>query len=1022
MLHVPRSFVVSTVVGTAVHVDCKAHTSHDSFDRTSPSSIMSAPNTSAGAVSSPAAGESPAIVDAADAPPFSLTVSQLSTQLRSNPIRGLSATAAAQLLAKHGPNSVPVSTVSFWAVFLEEVREPLILMLLLLGILYFVWGQLEEAITVCVIIAICILIEIGVEWKAKQAMLRLTSTTHHPDVLVTRGGVQHLVRPEHVVVGDLMHVNAGEQVVADGRVLSSTWLSCDESALTGESTSSHKDAAHSLPVSTPLHSRTNMLYAETLVTQGQGLMMVTATGARTYTGSLREKIRRTRPPPTPLQKAMKTLAFQLTAIAAIACVLVFVACLVQGLSYSQATLAVLSLAFATVPEELPILIKVVLAVGGMKMARVGVLVKSLKTAESLGGVGIMLTDKTGTLTENRLRVIDCVMKGEQSNGRLWMDVMEVWLLSSPAVLPQLKKLPAAGAVDASGVRDRFDSAVLLAASTAASSPSLHSLTLFSAVDALITTFSSSTVVNLLPFDPYRKRSSCIRRTASTPSLYCRGSAESVLSVSSHIRDTSGTTTRLTDEDKQALQQAVEKMAASGIRVLAFARRELSEKDLHNNDIGGDEHDEKTGVAAQEENQDVGDTQPETEALKTLESNLTFIGVIGFEDKVRAGVNQAIHDLQAAGITVKMITGDHLKTGEAIALQVGILSSSSSSPSASLVTTASSSLTPRCYCRMTPDDKLSLVTAHQASGHLVLVTGDGFNDSPALAAADVAMAMGETGTDMARQAAGLILVSDDFPAVVTAVREGRRLLDNLKKAIRFYLACKLTLILLFVLAVLGFATLPLLPLHVIILEAFMDLGASSAWTTEGGEEDRMKRKPEEWGRGKLMKGPTFWPTIVGGGVIMWLGVGGVFWWGWNGLGRDEGEGVVQTAVLLCWLVSHVLLAHAMRTFHRSIVLDALFTTIVGTSNNDEYVRMEEGQASTNPRLGVFSNLLLSIWTIGAIAFGVVSVSVPALRSLFELSDLSVAVNGVPVWVPAVVVPVVLFFVTEVVKFVYSKRLQ
>ena len=976
---------------------------------------MSAPPSSTTASAQPSVS-----ADAVNEQPFSLPVSQLSALLHSDLTRGVSPAAAAQLLASHGPNSVPESRVSLWSVFLEEVREPLILMLLALGALYFVWGQLEEAVTVCVIIAVCILIEIGVEWKAKQAMLSLTSSAHHPDVLVTRGGVQLHVRPDRVVPGDLLHVSAGEQVVADGRLLSSIWLSCDESALTGESTSSHKAASPSLPAFTPLHSRTNMLYAETLVTQGQGLMLVTATGARTYTGSLREKMRKTRPPPTPLQKAMKTLAFQLTVIAGVACGLVFVACLVQGLSYSQATLAVLSLAFATVPEELPILIKVVLAVGGMKMARVGVLVKSLKTAESLGGVAVMLTDKTGTLTENRLRVVDCLMKGGESSGRLWMDVLEVWLLSTPAVLPQLKKLSAAGAVDASGVRDRFDSAVLLACSTAGSSSSLQALTLHAEVEAVVAAFSSSDVLHPLPFDPFRKRSSTVRRTASTASLYCRGSAESVLSVCSHVRDAAGATVSLSDEDRRAVLLSVERMGDRGIRVLAFARRDLSADDLHVANIESDSSQGETeGAVPGSQQSDAGSSSA---ALTALESELTFVGVIGFEDRVRRGVAQAVHDLQAAGITVKMITGDHVKTGAAVARQVGILSASAASDTA-LVTTSSSSLTSRCYCRQTPDDKLSLVTAHQAGDHLVLVTGDGANDGTALAAADVAMAMGETGTDMARQAAGMILVSDDFPAVVTAVREGRRLLDNLKKAIRFYLACKLTLILLFALAVLGFATLPLRPLHVIVLEAFMDLGASSAWTTEGGEEDRMQRKPAEWGRGQLMKGPTFWPTIVGGGLVMWLAVGGVFWWSWTGLGAEQRDGVVQSAVLLCWLVSHVLLAHAMRTFHRSIVLDALCGCFVTASRqDDEYGRLEAGPSETRDRLEVFSNLLLSIWTVSAIAFGVLSVTVPGLRGLFELSDLSVTVSGLPLWLPAVLTPFALFFAAELVKFLYSKRLR
>ena len=949
-------------------------------------------------------------------PTHTLTVPQLCDLLESHPTQGLSTAVAAQRLAANGPNSVPVSTVSFWAVLVEEVKEPLILLLLLLGVLYFVWGQVEEAITVCVIIVICILIEIGVEWKAKQAMLCLTTTTHHPDVLVTRSGTQGHVRPEDIVVGDIVHVNAGELVVADGRLLSSTWLSCDESALTGESASTHKASSSSLPSSTALHSRSNVLYADTVVTQGQGTMMVTATASHTYTGSLRETIRKTRPPPTPLQKAMKRLAFQLTILASIACIVVFLASLLQGLSYSDAILAALSLAFATVPEELPILIKVVLAVGGMKMGKVGVLVKSLKTAESLGGVGVMLTDKTGTLTENRLRVMNCVMQGDVTSGQLWMDVLEVWLLSSPVVLPQMKSVPGTGEVEVSGVRDKFDAAVLLASSTSDNSDSPPRIALHPSVASLCATHSSSSITNLLPFDPYRKRSSCIRRSGSSSALYCRGSAESLLAVCTHIRDTTGQTVPLTDDVRHNMKRTVEVMGEKGIRVLAFARRELSDEDLHNVHTGPED---RKDDGTQDEKVD------ETTALSSLEKDLTFIGVIGFEDRVRPGVEQAIRDLNAAGITVKMITGDHVKTGEAIAKQVGILPPSSTS---ALVSTATTSLVPRCYCRMTPDDKLHLVTAHQAARHLVLVTGDGFNDSPALAAADVALAMGETGTDMARQAAGLILLTDDFAAVVTAVREGRRLLENLKKAVRFYLACKFTLVLLFMATVLGFSVLPLLPLHVIILEAFMDLGASSAWTMEGGEEDLMKRKPEEWGRDKLMKGTTFWPVIVGGGIVMWIAVGGVFWWEWRELGENgragDGLRVVQSSVLLCWLVSHVLLAHAMRTFHRSILLDSAFDAVVGRSrdNEEQYVLMEEGSGarSERARLGFFSNFFLSLWTFSAIAFGVVAVTVPVLRRLFELSDLSVSVGGIPAWVPSIIAPLTLFLMAELVKFVHSKR--
>ena len=233
-----------------------------------------------------------------------------------------------------------------------------------------------------------------------------------------------------------------------------------------------------------------------------------------------------------------------------------------------------------------------------------------------------------------------------------------------------------------------------------------------------------------------------------------------------------------------------------------------------------------------------------------------------------------------------------------------------------------------YSRMTPDDKLELVRRHQQDGTIVLVTGDGFNDGLALSLSDVSLAMGTTGTDMARQAASMILTTDDFSAVLWAVLEGRRLLSNLKKAVRFYLACKLALSLLFFAGVVGWGVLPLLPLHVIVLEGWMDLGASGAWVGEGDEDGVEEQPPNEWGRGRLMQGWGLWGVVLAGGGAMVAVTGGVFWWGWSGVVGGEGgvdvavrEGEVQSAVFLCWLVAHVLLAHAVRTFRRSIVLDA-----------------------------------------------------------------------------------------------------
>ena len=990
-------------------------------------------------------------------PPHSLPISRLLSLVSTEPTTGLTSSTAAARLEQYGVNSTPTRTQSFWAVFVEEIREPLILMLLALGVLYFVWGQVEEALTVCAIIALCVLLEIAVEWKAKRALALLTHSSHQPPVLTLRSSVLVSVAPADLVPGDVIHLNAGDQVPADGRLLQSTWLTVDESTLTGESVAvAKKEIDGGEPMDTPLHARSSMIYADSIVTQGHAVVLVTATGSYTYTGQMRATMWKARPPPTPLQKAMKSLAFQLTIAAALACAAIFaLSFLLSPLSYSAIILATLSLAFASIPEELPILIKVVLAVGGMGMGKRGVLVKSLKTAESLGGVGVVLADKTGTMTENRLEVRACWMAAvkEADESRMWMDVVECAVMSSPALVQQVSVDSASEQVDVSGVRDKFDTALLRAAAAPSNSdqPAMpSSFHAQSAVVSVLSSASSHAVTHLLPFDPVRKRSSCLRASsAASSTLYCRGSSESVLSVSSWIKRADGKVARLSDEDRERVKKTVEALSGRGMRVLSFARRDVSQQQLSVVDRSADSDDKKEssgkretkGSGPHEPTSSMTGTGESGRSLLQLESELIFVGVLAFEDRIRFGVADTIRQLQAAGITVKMVTGDHRRTAEAVCKQVGILAhDTASSASSSPTSPAPSSL---CYSRQTPADKLELVKAHQADGHIVLVTGDGFNDTLSLARADVGLAMGEGGSDAAREAAGLILTSCHFPAILDAIREGRRLLDNLKKAVRFYLACKLALTLLFFYSLFAFSSLPLQPLHVIVLEAFMDLGASAAFTSEAADVNVMVRRPDEWGRGRLLlQGSDFWPALLAGGLAMAAGLSGVMWTGQvrmvevEGMSEEERLRMVQTMVWLGWMIGHVLLAHAMRSLHRSILFDSLFCAspsrrceLPSAVSSSSYSQLESGDAqpvqpaavtSGDAALTVLSNPLLLLWTGSAWLVGALGVSIPGLRQLLELGDLSVVVGGVPAWVWPVVVPVGMFAAVEVIKLVYSQR--
>lgn len=965
---------------------------------------------------------------------------QVAQLIQTSLTQGLSTETAKSRLKQWGPNTFPIPHHSFFAVFKEEIKEPLIVMLLVVGLLYFIWGQLEEAISVLVVIMICISVEIGTEYKAKNALAKLSASTHQPDVIVIRDGRIRHISAQSVVIGDLMEVSSGEKIVADGRLVTSTWLQIDESALTGETEVVHKSSNEILSDSTALHLRNNMVMAETIVTEGHARFVVTATAVHTITGQIRETINKTRTPKTPLQQAMKKLALRLTVVAAAACALVFATGFMRHLSYENVILMSLSLAFATIPEELPILIKAVLAVGAVQLSKSYVLVKSLKTAESLGGISVILTDKTGTLTYNTLTVRVCTILGSSlqetmqvptsplmlsslSNEAALQPLLSTWLLSSPSLNQELLiNRDENRRYKIGGVRDRFDKALV---TSCIQSELVDQYMLIPQLEQLIVDSSTTEIKQLLPFDSWRRRSGCVRGIADgNYVLYCRGSTESLLELCTSAQNRDGSRITLDAEVKSEVLSRLQQMTSQGIRVISFASKSAIEPQML-----------ESYARLEGSSNDSTRTGQRESRFSELESNMTFVGMVGFSDPVREGVAIAIQELQNAGIVVKMVTGDHVQTGAAIAKQVGIITNPHQVSQEAIVpfveeredgglaslqdVIIEDNADIRCYCRMTPDDKYNLVLQHQAKGHMVLVTGDGFNDGPALASADVGMAMGAGGTDMARAAAGLVITDDSFPSVVTAIREGRRILDNLRKAIRFYLACKLTLVLLFFISLSAVSYVPMLPLHVILLECFMDLGASTAFTTEAFDNNIMQKLPSQWDRKHFLSGYTFWPTILVSGLCMYGVVGGVFFLASQAVTENNDNvdvNVVQTMTLVTWLISHVLLASSMRTFHRSILFDSIWKLVPGVTN----------VSGSDSQLTLFSNPLLLVWTITAIGFAILAISIAPLRSLIVLSDLSVKLkypgsNSLEsAYTMPFLLPFLVFLMSELLKFLYSKR--
>ena len=511
-------------------------------------------------------------------------------------------------------------------------------------------------------------------------------------------------------------------------------LSTDESALTGESLPVEKNAELILEPAAPLAERQNMVYSSTLINRGKGSAIVVSTGMNSEIGQIAGMARTVKEPRTPLQVLMSELSnflvwFALGFSALVPLIGIFVA----HQDPKQMLLTGLSLAFATIPEELPIIITMVLALGAFRLSKKHAIAKRLSAVESLGSVTVIATDKTGTLTENRMEVNR--FEPETLKPRL----LELGILCNDAVT---------NGDDFSG--DPVDAAILREAKKAGFN--------------LAAVRTENTIITEFTFDNERKRMSSVYRKNGQYLSAVKGAPESVLAQSNAILQGEAVVP-LTESSRQLILERVAQMAAEGLRVIALASRTLP----------------------QAEN-----------SLEEVESNLTFTGLIALADPPRPEARDAIALCQRAGIRTIMITGDHPLTALAIARQVGLNGNHAVMTGPEL-----DALTPEefkqavsevsIYARTTPEHKLRIVQALQASGERVAVTGDGINDAPALSAADIGVAMGETGTDVAREAGDLVLADDNFTTIVSAVQEGRLIFENLKKGVRYYLTCKLALV-------------------------------------------------------------------------------------------------------------------------------------------------------------------------------------------------------------------------------------
>ncbi len=839
-------------------------------------------------------------------------VEDVLTELVTDSEKGLTFEEAEARLRRYGENVlVEEERESFLDALKEEVREPMILLLIAVGILYGILGSdhLLDAATIFTVIIILVVVEVYNEYKAEQGIKSLKKLTS-PTSIVLRDGKLNEVPSTQIVPGDIFLLNVGERISADARLIRAYGLQLDESSLTGESFPVLKDAEAVVPENAQMTDLTDMVLAGTLITQGEGLSVVTSTGKNTELGRVSELAKGAEEPDTPLQVTMEELSKTLVWIA------LFFSILIPVFSYLRAfeggylnkqplttlVLTGLSLAFAVIPEELPIIITMVLAVGTYALSKQHALVKHLRASETLGSVTVIATDKTGTLTENSMKLGHMYINGElvqPSGSPAEKGLLEVGILATHAqATVEYEKLRNSNPIGA---------AIINSAETAGLDVNeLHNYVL----------------ADEFSFDNRTKMASYVYDEGDERIIYSSGAPEVIMEKSSKIL-LEGREVEFTDSERSKVAGVIAKVASDGERTVGLAYRALGAK----------------------------------EKRETFVGDLVFAGLVSFFDPPRPEVKGVIAMCREAGIRIIMLTGDHAETAKAIAMQVGMVNPENLLTGEQVSSMSDEQLkealkTTSIFARITPEHKLRIVRLLKDMGQVVAVTGDGVNDAPALREAAIGISMGQKGTDAAKEAADMILTDDNFVSIGSAVREGRKIFDNLKKGVQYYLSVKVALVLIFLLPILLGIPLPFAPIQIIILEMFMDLAASSGFVAEGLEPDIMKRPPKD-PKERMLNKRTLTRIFVGAGCLF-VAVSLCYLLTYYRTGNLE---YAQTAAFAAWILSHIFLAFNTRSETEPLV-----------------------------RRGLFSNKVMVIWGLTAVVMLVLVTIVPILQTLIRTTSL------------------------------------
>ncbi|EJT6142194.1 calcium-transporting P-type ATPase, PMR1-type [Clostridium perfringens] len=710
---------------------------------------------------------------------------------------GLSSTEALRRLEKYGKNKLETKKKkTLFKQFLSQLKDVMIYILIIAAIISAFLGEISDALIILLVIIINAVIGVIQESKAEKALDALKELST-PKALVKRDGSLKEILSEDIVPGDIVIIDAGRYIPGDLRLIDTANLKIEESAFTGESVPSEKDASFLPDKEIPIGDQNNMAFMSTLATYGRGVGVVVGTGMNTEIGKIAKMIEQEENDETPLQKKLSELGKILGFLAVGICILIFIISFFQGRDLLEMFLTSISLAVAAIPEGLPAIVAIVLALGVQRMVKKNAIIRKLPAVETLGSVSIICSDKTGTLTQNKMTVTtvytnDSYIKESEFNlndneSKLLVDCM---VLCNDATYSEKSQ-----------TGDPTEIALL---------ESPFKLNILK--EKLEKEFKR---IDEIPFDSDRKLMTTVNLVDDKKArVFTKGALDSILSICNKI-SVNGKLVDFSKEYKAKVLENSNIMSDKALRVLAFAYKDISKENI---------------------------------VLDSLEKDLVFIGMVGMIDPPRLEVKDSIKLCKSAGITPVMITGDYKNTAFAIANELGIAEDISQAITGHEIDKFKEEefnekiINYRVFARVSPEHKVKIVKAFKSHGNIVSMTGDGVNDAPSLKAADIGVAMGITGTDVSKGASDMILTDDNFSTIVSAVEEGRKIYLNIKKSIVFLLSCNLGEILTLFTAILLNWNSPLQPIHILWVNLITDSFPALSLGVDKTKEDVMNNPP------------------------------------------------------------------------------------------------------------------------------------------------------------------------------------